>query len=133
MYAVLWLEGLYFGVLFLRWIVFVAQDVLLLDLHTAQETLLAAGISLSFAPLLCILFVACRMRSLQISQQQGNPQAWAQDCFFLCVFATYIQVGCCLALPIFTGAAAKIDADGNPTYDLRPMIGAYAVCIVKYV
>merc|ERR1719271_1077901 len=88
--------------------------------------------SITFCPLLCILFVACRMRALQISQQEGNPQGWAQDCFYICVFATFTQAVCCLAMPIFTGMATQVDEDGNATYDLRPMVGAYAVCIVKY-
>eukprot|EP00747_Dinoflagellata_sp_TGD_P182888 gnl/TRDRNA2_/TRDRNA2_37373_c0_seq1.p1 gnl/TRDRNA2_/TRDRNA2_37373_c0~~gnl/TRDRNA2_/TRDRNA2_37373_c0_seq1.p1 ORF type:complete len:864 (-),score=130.51 gnl/TRDRNA2_/TRDRNA2_37373_c0_seq1:249-2840(-) len=133
MIAILWLQVLYFGVLLVRWTIFVMEDVCLYTLKTAQETVLATGISVSFAPLLCVLFLACRMRALQVSDQQGNPQAWAQDCFFICVFATYVQALCCLALPIFTGAATQVDGDGNPTCDLRPMIGGYAVCIVKYV
>jgi len=36
-------------------------------------------------------------------------------------------------MPIFIGEACKVDEDGNPDYDLEPMIGAYAVTVVKYV
>jgi hypothetical protein len=36
-------------------------------------------------------------------------------------------------LPVFTRGATHVDPDGNTVYDLRPMIGAYAVSIVKYV
>merc|ERR1719181_198865 len=108
MIAVLLLSGVYFGVGICKSVIFFLQDVCKKTYKTAQETVLAAGISLSFAPLLCILFVACRMRALQISQQQGQPQAWAQDCFFMCVFATYVQALCCLMLPMFTGAASQV-------------------------
>jgi len=87
----------------------------------------------SFAPLLCILFVATRMRALQITQQKGDPPGWAQDCMLASVFATCVQAICCLVMPIFVGSSVKVDEDGNPDYDLRPMIGAYAVTVVKYL
>ena len=32
-----------------------------------------------FAPMLCVLFIATRMRALQISKNKGAPQGWAQD------------------------------------------------------
>jgi len=40
---------------------------------------------------------------------------------------------CCLVMPIFIGSSCKVDDDGNPDYDLKPMLGAYAVTVVKYV
>jgi len=73
------------------------------------------------------------MRALQITQQRGDPQGWAQDCMYLCVFATYVQAMACLLLPMFTNAATEVDGDGNASYDLRPLVGAYAVTVVKYV
>jgi hypothetical protein len=36
-------------------------------------------------------------------------------------------------MPIFVGRACKVDADGNPDYDLKPMIGAYTVTVIKYM
>jgi len=103
------------------------------NLATMRDSSIAAGISLALAPLLCILFVATRMRALQITQQMGAPPGWAQDCMLIAVFATCVQSVCCLLMPIFIGSACKVDEDGNPDYDLEPMVGAYAVAIVKYV
>mmetsp|Transcript_60047 Transcript_60047/g.166214 ORF Transcript_60047/g.166214 Transcript_60047/m.166214 type:complete len:448 (-) Transcript_60047:181-1524(-) len=88
---------------------------------------------MGLAPQLCVLFLATRLRALQITQQRGAPPGWAQDFMLMCVFATCIQAVCCLVMPIFIGSACKVDEDGNPDYDLRPMIGAYAVTVVKYV
>merc|ERR1719453_1848005 len=88
---------------------------------------------MGLAPVLCVLFVATRMRALQITQQLGSPPGWAQDCMLIAVFATCVQSVCCLVIPIFVGSACKVDEDGNPDYDLEPMIGAYAVAVVKYV
>mmetsp|Transcript_89349 Transcript_89349/g.158520 ORF Transcript_89349/g.158520 Transcript_89349/m.158520 type:complete len:902 (-) Transcript_89349:76-2781(-) len=133
MKSVLLFSVLYFGVHIGQWISAFFQDICKKHFKVMQDTLLAAGVSITFVPVLCILFVACRMRALQITQQMGSPQGWAEDCMYLCVFATYVQVIACLLLPIFTNAATEVDADGNASYDLRPMVGAYAVTVVKYV
>jgi len=131
--ATLVLAAMYFGVHILTSLAFFAQDVFKKGSKMLQDTLLAAGVSCSYIPLLSILFIAARMRALQISDQKGSSQVWAQDCMWLCVLATFIQVFCCLMMPIFTGSATKVDEDGHSQYDLRPMIGAYAVTAVKYI
>jgi len=97
-----------------------------------RDTAISAGISLGLAPVLCVLFVATRMRALQITQQLGSPPGWAQDCMLIAVFATCVQSVCCLVMPAFVGSACKVDEDGNPDYDLKPMVGAFAVAVVKY-
>jgi len=98
-----------------------------------QETLLSACVSVSFAPQLCLLFLVTRIRALQISQQLGDPPAWAQDAMVVAVFATCVEAVCCLFLPIFSGSVCKVDDDGHPDYDLQPMIGAFTVNMVKWV
>jgi len=134
--CVMWFELMYFLVMIGQWLTFFVEDILKMTsdlIKVVQDTCLAAGVSLTCAPLLCILFVACRMRALQITQQLGNPPGWAQDCMFMCVFATAVQIGCCLMMPIFTSEAAQVDEDGNTTYDFSPMVGAYVVTVVKYI
>mmetsp|Transcript_46387 Transcript_46387/g.83932 ORF Transcript_46387/g.83932 Transcript_46387/m.83932 type:complete len:983 (+) Transcript_46387:43-2991(+) len=142
--------AIYFTIAFGQTTTFFCEETFGLDMPVLQDTFIAAGIGMSFVPLLCILFVATRMRALQITQQQGDPPGWAQDCMLICVFATCVQALCCLVMPIFIGAAVKgkkedtqadgtekpafkVDDDGNPDYDLRPMIGAYAVTVTKFV
>jgi len=127
------LEAVYFGIAFGQSTVFFIEDVLKTEMTLLQDTFVAAGISVSFAPLICILCVATRMRALQITQQKGDPPGWAQDCMLICVFGTCVQAVCCLVMPIFVGSSTQVDDDGNPDYDLRPMILAYAVTCVKYV
>eukprot|EP00928_Gymnodinium_smaydae_P063815 TRINITY_DN4729_c0_g3_i1.p1 TRINITY_DN4729_c0_g3~~TRINITY_DN4729_c0_g3_i1.p1 ORF type:complete len:976 (-),score=233.03 TRINITY_DN4729_c0_g3_i1:139-3066(-) len=131
--AVLYLSVLFFGVLGLQWLFFAIQDVFNRGSSLVKDTLLAAGVGISLAPMLCVLFVACRMRALQITQQQGAPPAWAQDAMYACVFAGVVQVAACMSLPAFTGMSTHVDGDGNAVFDLRPLIGAYAVTIVKFV
>jgi len=133
MNAIMALSYLHLTVSGLFWLTSFLRDCVKWRSLTMQNTILAAAVSVGYCPMLCILFLACRMRALQITEQQGTPQWWEHDCLHLCVMSTIVQVFCCLALPIFTGAAATVDGDGNPTYDLRPMVGAYAVTVVKYV
>merc|ERR1719482_980107 len=131
--SVITLECAYFGVMFWQSAVMLSEEVYEVEQPVNRDATVSAGISLSLAPLLCILFVATRMRALQITQQLGDPPGWAQDCMLVAVFATCVQSVCCLLMPIFIGSACKVDEDGNPDYDLQPLVGAYAVAIVKYV
>lgn len=126
-------QGMYFFVMFCQGMLLFGEEAGGVARPMRRDAAVSAGISLGLAPLLSILFVATRMRALQITQQQGSPPGWAQDCMLLAIFATGVQAVCCLVMPIFIGKACKVDADGNPDYDLEPMIGAYAVAIVKYV
>ena len=53
------------------------------------------------------------MRALQITDQKGQPQGWAQEAMYLCTYAIMIQVFMVLLLPLFTRTAPETDADGN--------------------
>jgi len=125
--------AMYGIVSFFQSLILFCEEALGIKRTLLRDTFVSAGISLNIAPLLCILFVATRMRALQITQQKGAPPGWAQDCMLIAVFCTGVQSLCCVVMPIFVGSACKFDEDGNPDYDLEPMIGAYAVSIVKYV
>jgi len=123
------LSALYFGVHVLQWLASFCSG----QGRAIQGTAHAATVCVSLAPLLSVLFLACRMRALQLTDQQGNPHWWAQDCMKLCVTAILMQVCCCLLLPVFTGMATTVDDDGNAEYDLKPLFAAYVVQIIKYV
>jgi hypothetical protein len=82
-------------------------------LDIAIPTLDSAKATVQFCPMLSILFVGLRMRALQITNQQGQPQGWAQEAMFLCTYAVMIQVFMVLLLPLFTRSAPVMDADGN--------------------
>lgn len=102
-------------------------------LEIFQNTVIAAKASVQLCPMLSVLVLGCRMRALQISHNQGNPQNWAQDWISTMAFASLIQILCSLSLPIFTGIATKTDDDGNSTYDLQPLVAAYTVAFMKYM
>jgi hypothetical protein len=81
--------------------------------NIAIPTLDSARATVQFCPMLSILFVGLRMRALQITQQKGAPQGWAQQGMFLCTYSVMVQVLMVLVLPMFTRSAPKTDADGN--------------------
>jgi hypothetical protein len=82
-------------------------------LNVAIPTLVSAQMTVQFCPMLSILFVGLRMRALQITDQKGQPQGWAQEAMYLCTYAIMIQVFMVLLLPLFTRTAPETDADGN--------------------
>merc|ERR1719420_1044129 len=59
-----------------------------------------AKFTVNFAPMLCILFVGARMRALQMDPKHGNPQKWAQNCFYMCTYSVMIQTLLVIILPL---------------------------------
>merc|ERR1719443_1513448 len=54
--------------------------------------------TMAFAPMLSVLFIAARMRALQMDPIHGHPQKWAQACFYAATYALLLQ--CILAIGI---------------------------------
>jgi len=98
-----------------------------------QESLMAAHFGVSFCPLLCMLFLGCRMRALQISGNKGDPQWWAQDFMFVCVLATLVDCLCVSALPLFIGAVTKVDHKGRAKNEDRYLFGIYILTVIRYI
>merc|ERR1719265_310124 len=67
-----------------------------------EGTLILARYTTNFAPMLAILFIAARMRALQIDPKHGNPQRWAQICFFLCTYSILLQTALIILMPLVT-------------------------------
>lgn len=53
----------------------------------AKRISMEAQDTVSFAPMVCVLFVGARMRAMQIDPINGAPQAYAQTCFFVVAYA----------------------------------------------
>jgi len=73
--------------------------------------------AVNLCPMLCVLFLGIRVRAMQITNNQGCPQGWAQDCMYACVFATFAQLLVQLVAPLFSGAAVSTS---NASLALRP-------------
>jgi len=138
MQCVLNLSFQYFLIYALLWIFYTIDDFapdLMGDMmYSVRDAIESAKSTVQFAPMLCILFIATRMRALQITQNRGAPQGWVQDGMYLASWSVMIQFVMCLVMPVFTGkkylpdnldGAAKNDDLDNP-------IGAAVVTFVRY-
>merc|ERR1719389_728793 len=75
--------------------------------------------TVNFAPMLCILFIGARMRALQLDPKFGNPQPWAQNCFYLCTYSVLVQLLLVFAVPYFLGGECiKGESEGDITFEL---------------
>jgi len=68
----------------------------------AQKVLEAAVPTLAFIPMLCVIFVATRMRALQLDPK-GNPQPYVQMAMEVASWAILLQMTAAMGLPFLTG------------------------------
>merc|ERR1719353_1533988 len=76
-----------------------------------------AADTLGMAPMLCALFLAARMRALQMDPVSGNPQRWAQNCFWYCSGALILQTIVSGTIPYLLNGDVK---EGGMEYDVGP-------------
>jgi hypothetical protein len=140
MQCVLNLVFQYFLIYLLLWIFFTVEDLSSgrFELTMAKEAIESAKSTVQFAPMLSILFVATRMRALQMTQNRGAPQGWVQDGMYLASWSVLIQFMMCLFMPLFTGKKFTPDSlDGSTTTkkeeNVSNQYGAYVVTFIRYV
>merc|ERR1719207_204391 len=124
----------FFFIYLLLWI-FLTLDqfgVNLTGQNVIADAMEAARQTVQYAPMLAILFVATRMRALQITNQKGAPQGWAQDGMYMATWAVAIQFWMCLAMMFFS-VKIETDEDGNVISKFENPIGVWTVTIIKYL
>merc|ERR1719454_690386 len=100
MQCVINLSFQYFFIYILLWIFITVEDFIpSIDLSFIKDAIETAKTTVQFAPMLCVLFIATRMRALQISKNKGAPQGWAQDGMYLASWALLIQFPDVLGAP----------------------------------
>mmetsp|Transcript_17621 Transcript_17621/g.38797 ORF Transcript_17621/g.38797 Transcript_17621/m.38797 type:complete len:767 (+) Transcript_17621:57-2357(+) len=85
-------------------------------LHASIAVLDQTLKTVAFAPMLCILFLAVRMRSLQLTlaadgsiPEGAGPQCWAQECMHISTWSIFLQAGLCICLGILFRRVQVID------------------------
>jgi hypothetical protein len=126
----------YFLIYFLLWVFTTVCDFFpSLDLTAAQDAVESAKSTVAFAPMLAVLFIGTRMRALQLSDNEGAPQAWVQAGMFLATWSLMIQFTMCLLMPLCTGQKYTPDSLDKPAQP--PVIGNYygalTLSIVRYL
>merc|ERR1740138_495532 len=131
------LASQYFFIYLLLWIFYTVKDFFDYDLAFLKDAIETAKTTVQFAPMISVLFIATRMRALQISDNKGAPQGWAQDGMYLCSWALLVQFLMCLLVPIFTGKKYQTDSlDGSKKADEKPIenpVAAWIVTVFRYL
>merc|ERR1719420_1100992 len=139
MQCVLNLAFQYFLIYALLWVFITVEDFTggALNLEKAKEAIESAKSTVQFAPMLAVLFIATRMRALQLTDNKGAPQGWVQDGMYLATWSVLIQFIMCLIMPFFTGKPYTPDTLDAPVSkenetNVSNYYGALAVSIVRY-
>merc|ERR1712138_385574 len=74
-----------------------------------QKILQTATLTVNFAPMLAILFLACRMRVTWLTQGKGNPPEYVQAAMYCATYAVLMMTLCVCVIPIFTGKVMAVD------------------------
>merc|ERR1719160_222321 len=72
-----------------------------------ETVMLRAADTLAFAPMLSVLFLGARMRALQMDPVSGNPQRWAQNCFYACTYVLITQTAIAAIGPLVLSTPIK--------------------------
>lgn len=72
----------------------------------------------SMIPMMCILFVGARMRALQIDPKNGNPQGWAQNCFYAATIGVVGQTLMVILMPFIDPKCTVMRRPGSVEMDI---------------
>merc|ERR1719456_751536 len=79
------------------------------DNFPIQKILTTATLTVNFAPMLAILFLACRMRVTQLTKGKGNPPEWVQVSMYFCTYSVLLMTIVVCVIPLFTGEVFGVD------------------------
>merc|ERR1719326_422576 len=92
-----------------------------------------AKFTVNFAPMLCILFIGARMRALQMDPKHGNPQKWAQNCFYLCTYSVMVQTLLVLIMPFLVECECKQGAsEGDVVFEMENATVGLIVLVIRW-
>jgi len=105
-----------------------------------QKMLETACTTVTYAPMLSVLFLGARMRAIQLSQGDTEkyklPQPWVQMAMFSTIYAVLAQVVLVLIIPVFTGEMSET-TDEHGDIDMSKVqmggMGAMILSAVRYV
>merc|ERR1719265_1855383 len=86
-----------------------------------QKILQTAALTVNYAPMLAVLFLAVRMRVTWLTTGRGNPQEWVQMWMYCCTYAAMMMTLCVCVIPLFTGEVIGVDQKtGDIKGDVKP-------------
>merc|ERR1719146_442592 len=129
----------FFTVFLLIWVCITVKEFTGFEMHFISNAMENAKGTIAFCPVLSILFVGTRMLALQLTNQRGAPQGWAQDGMYMATWSILIQFLMVLLIPLCTlvmeGKAThpELDSDGNVKFKPEGKIALVCVEIVRWL
>merc|ERR1719235_897767 len=101
----------------------------------------AGATTVNFAPVIAVLFLAARMRAIQLSkgdtEKHALPQPWAQLCMYAATLAVFGQVVMVLLVPVVAGEVHTLDdghVDLNKSFPgSRRLMAAKIFAVLRFV
>merc|ERR1719393_473311 len=103
---------------------------------TIGESLDQATLTVNYAPMLAIMFLACRMRVLWLTQGKGNPPIWMQGWMYAATYSVLALTLVALVVPLLTGEKVKFNERGDIDEESKPFsnkIAAICFTVLKYL
>merc|ERR1719160_2145900 len=103
---------------------------------TIYEALVQATLTVNYAPMLAIMFLACRMRVTWLTQGKGNPPTWVQMWMYASSYAVLALTLIALCVPLFTGEKVKFNERGDIDEESQPFKNKFAALgftVLKYL
>lgn len=108
-----------------------------------EAAMKAACQTLTYGPMLCCLFIACRMRVEFLSDGKDQPQMWVQYCMYAVTFAVLASTLVVLLIPLITGKPLplkegscdmeKPEAEVDEWGDSKPSMAFLALSVIRYI
>jgi len=96
--------GLWIAVLWNQFVSACGRAIKVFD--TAKSTVM-------LNPMLCVLFIGARMRALQITENKGQPQGYAQQSMFLTTWAVELQIALVTVFGLLTHMPLDSDSKAS--------------------
>jgi len=77
-----------------------------------------------------VLFIGARMRALQMDPINGNPQRWAQNCFYGVTYAIMVQCILAIAVPLIMGGSIKKGDKGEGDIEYKVNNKMLGTCLM---
>merc|ERR550514_2091471 len=122
----------FFGCYFVVWFMISLREWTGLKWELLTNTMESCIGTVAFCPMLSILFVGTRMRALQMTNNKGAPQGWAQDGMYLATWSIFLQFWMVVIASGATGSKATTDADGNVEWKPSNIYVFYAVQAIRW-
>merc|ERR1719453_1229896 len=78
-----------------------------------EAGLKAAAQTVTYGPMLCVLFIACHMRVEFLSDGKDQPQVWVQRCMYGVTFAVLGSTLVVLVIPFVTGKPLTLNRESG--------------------